>query len=82
MNKQLETAAGILGIKIYTENGRLKMEAKRAGQIIKAWAFAGFDVQAVGGKSVKEWIINDQSGAYIGMVIAVEGFAYSFTTKV
>ena len=82
MFKQIETAAAALGIKAYIEAGRVKLEAKRAGDIIKAWAMAGFDVKANGGVKVKEWLVIDQSGAYVACVLdGLDGFAYSYSTK-
>jgi|GEM_PF-3736527 len=76
--KTIQKLAIEAGIKTYIENGRTKMEAKRAGDILRVWAAAGYDTR----KNGHSWAIYDQSGSYVACVLAhpsVPGFAYSYT---
>lgn len=74
----LTTIATTLGLKTYTETGRIKLEATRAGEVLKAFAALGCDCQRDGRWS---WVCYRQDGAVAGFVLDCgNGFAYGFTS--
>lgn len=68
------------GLKVYTENGRLKFEGA-AGEIIKVWARVGADVDCThDGEETKGWTAT-LGGEIVAFVLLNKptGFSYSYT---